>query len=729
MLFAHSKRNGIPSQSYRDHVTGVVDNACKNIEAILPFVLYDKREGYYALVSIAAMFHDLGKLDKQNQAVLSGEKKANRLPIEHRDAGTKFLLEECENRIAATLIYAHHRPGLPNLIEERLKANPFRNMGVKAQTDTCINEYLRLHNQEIKNIKLDPTQVVKISSMEYRILLSCLVDADYSDSSAERIAMPPLLWKQRLQQLKQYVNDLQADVPDTKRNQLRRLMFECCESASVDDELEYCDSPVGTGKTTAVMAHMLQKAIERDLRHIIIVLPFTNIISQTVAVLRKAIVLEGEDPFAIVAEHHHQADFENIELRHLASTWTAPVIVTTAVQFFETLASNIPSKLRKLHQLPGSGIIMDESHAALPAMLMPPAWKWITEFTEQWGCHFCLCSGTSIKFWENPIFQKVSSRSVAPILSQEISDELNKFENSRVCINVMTSLPQHFRNVHELLSFITAFSGSRLVVIDTVRSAAFLAKTMRSEGHDVLHLSTALTPSDREHVIDEVRHRLNPKSGYSQNWTLIATSCVECGMDFSFHYGFCEIRSLQSCWQLSGRVSRNGEYDDGTLMCFTITDDGFVRNSAFDIPRGVFFKQIESGSLAVQAITAAVTEGFDMECKELGSLPEEICKLDKRCAFIDVAAKFRVIEDDTITVLADQSLAKRINRGEYVSPRELQRGSVNLRRYVAKILHVDMTELPTLSNDQYDDFLGYMRAFLEESSRGQQATNELLIVE
>jgi len=442
----------------------------------------------------------------------------------------------------------------------------------------------------------------------------------------------------------------------------------------VSESLEYCDSPVGTGKTTAVMAHMIQKAIAHNLRHIIIVLPFTNIISQTVDVLRKAIVLEGEDPFVIVAEHHHQADFENIELRHLASTWTAPVIVTTAVQFFETLASNIPSKLRKLHQLPGCGIIMDESHAALPSKLMPPAWRWITELTEQWGCHFCLCSGTSFKFWENLIFQNVSSRTVKPILTSELTNELSEFENSRVCINVMTEQPPHFSSVHELIRFIMSFTGSRLVVMDTIQSAAFLAKTMRGEGYDVLHLSTALTPSDREHVLDEVKRRLDPRFCYNDNWTLIATSCVECGMDFSFHYGFCEMRSLQSCWQLSGRVSRNGEYKDGTVICFTITDAGFQRNPVFDIPRSVFNKQIESGELATQTITVAVTTGFDMECKESGGLLDEICKLDKQCAFFDVAAKFRVIEDDTITVIADQNLAEKINMGEYVTPLDLQKG-------------------------------------------------------
>jgi len=92
------------------------------------------------------------------------------------------LLDDCQSRIAATLVYSHHWPGLPNMMVERLKANPFRYMDVKEQTDAYITEYLRLHNEEIKGVELDSTRLSKLSSMEYRILLSCLVDADYSDT-------------------------------------------------------------------------------------------------------------------------------------------------------------------------------------------------------------------------------------------------------------------------------------------------------------------------------------------------------------------------------------------------------------------------------------------------------------------------------------------------------------------------------------------------------------------
>src|SRR5205823_1999425 len=97
---------------------------------------------------------------------------------------------------------------------------------------------------------------------------------------------------------------------------------------------------------------------------------------------RKSLLWPGEDPADVVAAHHHRVQFDAKDARLYAFLWHAPVVVTTAVQFFETLASNHPSALRKLHQLPGSAIFIDEAHAALPAHLWPVAWKWLRELAD-----------------------------------------------------------------------------------------------------------------------------------------------------------------------------------------------------------------------------------------------------------------------------------------------------------------------------------------------------------
>lgn len=111
----------------------------------------------------------------------------------------------------------------------------------------------------------------------------------------------------------------------------------------------------------------------------------------------------------------------------LADTWNPPIILTTAVQFFETLASNKPGRLRKLHQLPGSGIFLDEFHASVPVTCIPIVWQWLTELSNVWGCKIILSSGTMIRFWDNINIKKVYKGSRASCYNIQKPEELLPF--------------------------------------------------------------------------------------------------------------------------------------------------------------------------------------------------------------------------------------------------------------------------------------------------------------
>ena len=152
-----------------------------------------------------------------------------------------------------------------------------------------------------------------------------------------------------------------------------------------DERILACDSPVGTGKTTAVMAHLLRVAAERKFRRVFVVLPFTNIIDQSVDVYRRALRLADESKVTmenVIAAHHHRVDFSSYEARCLAARWDSPIVVTTAVQFFETLAARDTASLRKFHQVAGSAIFVDEAHAAVPPALWPQMLRWLRELCE-----------------------------------------------------------------------------------------------------------------------------------------------------------------------------------------------------------------------------------------------------------------------------------------------------------------------------------------------------------
>lgn len=397
---AHSRRKGIPAQTYFDHVTSVLGEAGCKARKAGAFYTGD-RDVFVSWVEAAALYHDLGKLDNENQAVLEKESR-EALPIAHDDAGVAEL-DKLGRQEAAVLACGHHE-GLFSRDEELGKqGRPFRQLKrstpkgekVADHVDRQIENYERVHIIAGCPV-LDQTEpsMPHGCGLTRRIALSCLVDADHGDTAryyGSEVEVPRIepRWEERLAALQRYVDGLPEGRTDREqhRNRLRKRLFESCRDAPLDPAIRACDAAVGSGKTTAVMAHLLRVAAERKpaLRHIIVVLPYTNIITQSVETYRKSLVLNGERPEDVVAEHHHRADFADLELRQLATLWKAPIIVTTAVQFFETLGSHHPATLRKLHELPGSAVFVDEVHAAIPSHLWPQMWRWLETWTRDWG--------------------------------------------------------------------------------------------------------------------------------------------------------------------------------------------------------------------------------------------------------------------------------------------------------------------------------------------------------
>ncbi|MDP3050574.1 MAG: DEAD/DEAH box helicase family protein, partial [Eubacteriales bacterium] len=400
-LLAHSAKQGIPAQTYEKHVCNVIALARENAQEAVGYYTGD-RDSLISSIQLAAEFHDLGKVDQLNQATLADDSRRNKLPRNHVDAGVAHVLRS-NNLLAALLIYSHH-VGLPDLAEESTRGiNALRDFDLKGITDDVLEVYLQCHSNALGR-SVDCNNNPDITSLLVRIAISCLVDADHFDTAIHYGGFVPkqnlLLPEERLSLLDDYIKELGKPNYSSPRNALRGAIYRACRKLDPQATMYACDSPVGTGKTTAVMAHMLRVAERRGLRRVFVVLPFTNIIDQSVDVYRKALVRAGEHSEDVVAAHHHKAEFEDHASRQFAFLWNPPVVVITAVQFFETLAGSRTGALRKLHQLPGSAVFIDEAHAALPAHLWPQAWRWLRELERSWGCHFVLGSGSLNRFWE-----------------------------------------------------------------------------------------------------------------------------------------------------------------------------------------------------------------------------------------------------------------------------------------------------------------------------------------
>lgn len=727
-LLAHSAqpKKGLSEQTYQEHIIGVFQRAQTYVEEMLQYTQAALSETIKAIVLWAACFHDLGKLAEENQEVLIGKKQAKHLPVNHVDAGVVYLKEIEKRMEAALLVYSHHR-GLPSVPQEILRPFPFRDVEVKEKNDNNLNKYLSLHQNEVI-VDLEKAKQLAIpNGLVRRLALSCLVDADHSDTARYVKPNYETEWEERLNKLDQYVHKVYKENEKNERNELRNQIYFSCRNRDTDHSIYYCDSPVGTGKTTAIMAHLLKAAIQKKLRHIIIVLPFTNIITQSVKVYRKALVLDGEDPESIVVEHDHQADFSSFEARELAVLWNAPIIVTTAVQFFESLGSNEPARLRKLHELPGSGIFIDESHAAIPTWLWPQAWIWLKNLTKKWGCHLVLASGTTARFWKIEGFVNEEEQ-IPKLLPEELRIQANEYEQKRVELKVNlnhldSNEPITFSKIDDLIDFMISRKGPRMIIMNTVFSAAYLANQMRNQGLDVLHLSTALTPKNREPIINEIYERLKKDKNtkrlkYQPDWTLVATSCAEAGLNFSFRNGFSELRSIQSYLQIDGRVNRDGEYKDSEMWCFVINDPNMKTHPGFKTSQKVFTQLIEAELLNKLTITELVTETIKREIKEdRNEKIEKILQYERNHQYPEVADICKIISSDTRLVVMEPEIIHMLENGEKVSSIQLIKNSVQI--WASKKTELGLQpinghqEIYRWFDNGYDPyFLGYMKAIL-----------------
>jgi CRISPR-associated endonuclease/helicase Cas3 len=737
-LLARSAQDGRPSQTYAAHVAddrGVTWRAWRNAEKIADcrIPLGNK---LLRTVRLAGEFHDLGKVDPYNQKVLSKANSREPLPVKHWDAGVAALFHHAPVRdaAAAMAVYAHHK-GLPNREEERQRNQlAYREEEIPKGRDeaTCVfndarlQKFLEKHTVAIAATPLPPVPDAvttnNLPPLFHRLALSCLVDADHTDTAVHRsgkeapegISLRP---SERLAALRAYVSRLAAGKSGDSRADLRQLVFHESLRAAANPGLVFCDSSVGTGKTTAVMAHLLRVAEEKQLRRIFVVLPFTNIITQSSRVYRCALTLRREKARDVVAEHHHRAEFPEGEddrdspARQYAALWHAPIVVVTAVQFFETLAAASTVGLRKLHHLPGSGIFIDEAHAALPAKLWPQAFRWLRQLVADWGCHCVLASGSLPEFWKLEEFIDVKTPVVVPaLLPGSCRWQASDAETSRVQIRTESAA----LTLNDIASTLKGLPGPRVLVVNTVQNAAVIAEHLQASWgvSNVVHVSTALTPEDRAKTYDLIRRRL--RDYRDEDWTLVATACVEAGVDLDFASGMRERSSLMSLLQLSGRVNRHGLREQGPILDFTLAPFPlFNRHPAFEQSALVLGELFREGKVDDKHCLEALRR--ELNRADIKPFLDRLRMEEAAMSFAKVEDLFRVISAQTFTAVVKPELIDRLMKYPPVPFRELQDGSVQL--WLGKEREFALPELRGLPgvfrwNLEYTPFLGYMAGVL-----------------
>jgi CRISPR-associated endonuclease/helicase Cas3 len=266
-----------------------------------------------------------------------------------------------------------------------------------------------------------------------------------------------------------------------------------------------------------------------------------------------------------------------------------------------------------------------------------------------------------------------------------------------------------------LIEWVRSFKGPRLLIVNTVQSAAFIAEALRLSGASAEHLSTSLTPIDRKITLARVRSRLDDIN--DKDWTLVATSCVEAGIDVSFAVGFRERCSLNCLLQASGRVNRNGEFGQADMWDFQLMHDHRLRSHpAFEESGIVLGELFDQKKVSPEFCTEAMRREINRSgVKRIADL---LVTAEAKHEFETVESNFKVIDSVTDCAIIDKELVRRLRAGERVSFQEVQESSVQIFTNRRSELALEpIVEQPGLYEWtlEYNSFLGYMAGVIENA--------------
>lgn len=543
----------------------------------------------------AGLLHDVGKFNPEFLRRLSGEP----VRVDHSTAGAKIAIarygdgDACRRSLGKMIAFAiaGHHAGLadgvgggnrPRPLEERLAADV-------PEPDPVWQEEIRLPELTPPRWQPQSREMAGFcAAFATRMIFSALVDADYLDTEAfyasvegrsvERGDHPSL--EVLLTRLDAHLGELVSNASDTEVNRLRREVLDHARGYAVETPgLFTFTVPTGGGKTLSSLAFALEHALRHELERVIYVIPYTSIVDQTARVFRRALggaAGDGSEPIDFVVEHHTGFDEARVsdregqeKLRRAMENWDAPIVVTTAVQFFESLFANRPSRCRKLHNVARSVVVLDEAQT-LPLRLLQPCVAALDELARNWGTSIVLCTATQPALRAQDGFDGglEGVREIAPE-PERLHRRLRRTRIRRLKERVSdTELSEQLGE-----------SPQALCIVNTRRHARELHELIRHE-EGSYHLSTLMHARHRGEVLEVVRRRLADGAPVR----LVATSLVEAGVDIDFPVVWRAEAGLESIIQAAGRCNREGRATVGQVRVFEPADE-YGRRAPGDVPK------------------------------------------------------------------------------------------------------------------------------------------------
>lgn len=734
-FYAHSglKDDYSDWQPLHSHLRGVAELAARLAGEMQPICPGDTpeirqwKEAFHRTAWYAGLLHDFGKYREQFQQYLRKE-RGRSAETAHAVYGAATSWHRL-NDLASAFAVAGHHMGLHDMSDLDNWVN-----GSKFNAKQRLAELLQLAEDERELGTLPEFQAMPVDDTDEkekrhyelmtRMLFSLVVDADRLDS--ERWGMEQKLgrpWERQMVLLETDILSRQLcaardkksrDRPADELNKLRSQVFETCleKGSALPQGFFSLTVPTGGGKTLSSMAFALSHAKQHKLRRVIVVIPYLSIIEQNAK--------EYRDTFGIeqVLEHHSAVESpkaqrpagsggadepaETTDMEKVLENWDAPIIVTTSVQFLETLFAASPGRARKLHNISRSVVIFDEVQT-LPTHLLEPTLDVLRELKNRYGASFLFCSATQPAFRKSANLKHGFEPDEVTEIAPDPPDAYRKLRGVDYHIESKDN-PWDWRTLAERM----ASQPQALCVLNLRRQAFELWKAMsallQEQGHEkepelsLFHLSSAMCPAHRLDLLglskNPPQNNIKSRLEKSQPCWVISTQLIEAGVDIDFPIVLRALGPLDSIVQAGGRCNRERRLKDesgnpchGKVIVFYPQDAG--------LPPGIYERAtnispayLDPERLATDPLifTEYFNELYQISRTDHSRKGEHTIQHDRaEFYFQRVSQHARVIKDNTIAVIVPYGSAATMVK-EIRKTGHFDRGSVRaLQRYMVNV--------------------------------------------
>lgn len=643
MFIAHKREADLKTQSLKGHLINTANQARCFGNSF--------NNGDYAY--ICGIMHDLGKYSKEFQNKIVRDLNTR---VDHSTAGAIEINERIKlfGKLMAYCIAGHHG-GMPDGGSKSDTSAEVTLSGRLKRTKQ-IPDYT-VFNQEINLNELATIPKPNITPLNkggfslaffIRMLYSCLVDADFLDTEAfmsrneidRSVNYDYELFSQQLADYIAKFNNKEREI-NKKRAE---ILNHCIKKSSDKKGLFSLTVPTGGGKTISSFAFAIGHVLKHKMDRIIYVIPYTSIIEQTAKIFKDILGHEN------VLEHHSNFDFKNdtedVALQKLklsSENWNIPVVVTTNVQFFESLFANKSSRCRKLHNMANSVIIFDEAQM-IPTPYLTPCLMAISELVTSYESTCVLCSATQ------PALQERFPHTIKMNEICENTEALYKFfKRTQVVARGELEVTELAKELNDC--------EQALCIVNNKKHAVEIYSKLSGEG--IFHLSTRMCSKHRKEVMSEIKERLKAKLPCK----VVSTQLIEAGVDVDFPVVYRAIAGIDSIIQAGGRCNREGELEIGIVYVFE-PEKNFTKNMPSTIKRPVevartIMSRFED-ILSPEAIKTYFEELYNFEGEQgldIHGIFEEMEKgvegFNFNFNFKQVADQFKLIDENTIPIVIE----------------------------------------------------------------------------